>query len=150
MAELTENLLKDPTAQPCLSLLAVHEEQAVGHILFTRAEISNSNIKASILAPLAVVPEFQGQGVGGQLIREGLERLAESGTELVFVLGHIGYYPRHGFSPAGVRGLEAPYPIPEKVADAWMVQELREGILGSVKGTIKCAEALDRPEYWAE
>lgn len=150
IAELTGNLLNDPTAKPYLSLLAEIKEQAIGHILFTRVEISNSNAKASLLAPLAVAPEFQSQGVGGKLIREGLRILSASGTELVFVLGHIDYYPRHGFTPAGIHGLEAPYPIPDKNAEAWMVQELKEGVLGSVKGTIQCAEALNRPEYWVE
>lgn len=150
IAALTGHLLDDPTAEPHLSLVAEHEEQAIGHILFTRVEIANSRVKASLLAPLAVTPAFQSRGVGGQLIREGLEILSASGTELVFVLGHIDYYPRHGFTPAGTHGLEAPYPIPDKHADAWMVLELKQGMLGRVKGKIKCADALDRPEYWVE
>jgi predicted N-acetyltransferase YhbS len=72
------------------------------------------------------------------------------GVELVFVLGHPGYYPRFGFKPAGVLGFEAPYPIPEKHADAWMVRELRAGIIGSVRGKVVCADTLSRPEYWRE
>ena len=43
---------------------------------------------------------------------EGLKQLAESGVDLVFVLGHPGYYPKFGFRPAGALGFEAPYPIP--------------------------------------
>ena len=49
--------------------------------------------------------------------------MAESGVELVFVLGHPDYYPRHGFKPAGALGFEAPYPIPDKNVNAWMVQK---------------------------
>ncbi len=150
VAGLTEDLLKDPTAKPYLSLLAEHEEQPIGHILFTRVEISNDNTKATILAPLAVSPEFQSQGIGGKLIREGLKILEGSGTELVFVLGHIDYYPRHGFTPAGIHGFEAPYPIPEECADGWMVQELSTGSIGQVKGKIKCANALNDPKHWIE
>ena len=65
----------------------------------------------AILAPLAVVPDAQGQGIGGALIEHGLSLLQRSGVGLVFVLGHPGYYPRHGFEPAGRLGFDAPFPI---------------------------------------
>ena len=149
---LVSDLLDDPTAQPLLSVLAVEGDRPLGHILFTRVELGGqaTPIKSSILCPLAVAPEAQSRGIGSQLVRTGLARLRESGTELVFVLGHPGYYPRFGFEPAGAYRLHAPYPIPEKNADAWMVQALQPGILGQVEGTLSCAEALRRPEYWVE
>ena len=152
IADLVHGLLSDPTARPLLSLIAVNDDQAVGHILFTKARLANSreSISAVILAPLAVIPEAQRLGVGGRLIEEGLRLLSESGVELVFVLGHPGYYPRHGFRPAGVRGFEAPYPIPDEHADAWMVQELRPGVIDGAGGRVACAEVLNRPEHWRE
>lgn len=155
-ALLTTELLDDPTARPTLSLLAFDDNRAVGHILFTRVGLRDGDglektgVSASILAPLAVIPEFQGQGVGGRLTDRGLELLTEAGVDLVFVLGHPDYYPRHGFNPAGVHGLQAPYPIPEEHAGAWMAQELRPGIIGSFKGRVVCADALNRPEHWRE
>lgn len=67
---------------------------------------------------------------------------------LVFVLGHPGYYPRHGFEPAGRHGLRAPYSVsPES---AWMVRPISPNVLGRVQGRVICADALDRPEYWIE
>lgn len=152
IVELVTKLLNDPSAMPLLSLLAVNNEQAIGHILFTKAHLSEAkeSISAAILAPLAVIPSAQGKGVGGQLIKEGLRRLSDAGVQLVFVLGHPEYYPRHGFRPAGVLGFEATYPILEKNANAWMVQELCPGIIGSVKGKVVCADALNQPEYWCE
>ena len=87
---------------------------------------------------------------GTALIAEGLRILAQDGVDLVFVLGHPGYYPRHGFEPAGRLGLNAPYPIPEIHADAWMVQALRPGLLGTLQGKVVCAQALDSPEHWRE
>ena len=152
IADLVRDLLADPTATPALSLIAIENNRAVGHILFTKACIAGCEAAptAALLAPLAVVPEAQGRGIGGLLIRDGLRRLTEAGVELVFVLGHPSYYPRHGFRPAGALGLEAPYPIPEEHAAAWMVQELRPGLLGRVRGVLKCADALDRPEHWRE
>lgn len=152
IAELVNGLLHDPSAMPLLSLIAIKNEQAVGHILFTKARITHSNhsISAVILAPLAVIPDVQSQGIGGQLINESLKQLSELGVELVFVLGHPEYYPRHGFKTAGVLGFDAPYPIPKEHANAWMVQELRLGVIGTISGQIECADVLNQPEHWRE
>lgn len=151
-AHLVNDLLLDPSAQPFYSLLAFSDDRPVGHILFTAARLEGASSGASIslLAPLAVIPEFQKQGVGGILIKQGLQHLTNAGVDLVFVLGHPGYYPRYGFAPAAVRGFAAPFPIPEEHANAWMVQELRSGVIGSVSGTVRCADMLDKPEHWRE
>lgn len=149
--ELVRNLLNDPSAQPVLSLLAFINNEPVGHVLFTRVWLDSApSLKLSILAPLAVVPAKQKQGIGKALVKHGLQVLTEGGTDLVFVLGHPEYYPRFGFRPAGIVGFEATYPILEKNAGAWMVQELRPGVIGKYKGKIICADALNRPEYWQE
>lgn len=147
---LVKNLLKDPSAQPIISLIASVGDQPAGHILFTRVEIDNSRqpVKASILAPLAVHPAHQNRGIGGLLILEGLTRLKKQGGELVFVLGHPDYYSRFGFMPAGLEKFQAPFPIPPEHADAWMVQELQPGVLTNSSGKVVCAAALDDPRYW--
>lgn len=152
IADLVNDLLKDKTAMPILSLLA--EDNAIqGHILFTKVSISGApdSLSAQILAPLAVMPENQSKGIGAALINEGLKRLKEAKTDLVFVLGHPTYYPKCGFkNDAGAKGYEAPYTIPEEHADAWMVLELSEGIMGDTKGMVKCADALSDPKHWRE
>lgn len=152
VGKLAIDLLSDQTAKPLLSLVAVDADQLIGHILFTRATLVGAKkpIKIQLLAPLGVIPSRQNSGIGIQLINEGLKQLKESGTELVFVLGHPGYYPKCGFSPAGSQGFEAPYPIPAEVADAWMVQDLSGTYIGNVHGKIQCCDALDRPEHWRE
>jgi putative acetyltransferase len=151
-SSLVNDLLNDDSAKPLLSLLAIDDEEAVGHILFTKVRITGNEdaLHAMILAPLAILPNAQGKGFGGKLIKEGLRQLSESKVDLVFVLGHPDYYPRFGFRPAGVRGFEAPYPIPAKDASAWMVQELRPGLIGSFSGKIICADMLNEPEHWRE
>lgn len=149
-ANLVKDLLNDPTAKPLHSLLAFDGDRAVGHVLFTSACLEGTPYSVSLLAPLAVIPAFQKQGVGGKLIAQGLHLLKHSGVDLVFVLGHPDYYPRHGFQPAGVLGFEAPYPIPKEHANAWMVQELTPGVIDRVSGSVSCAEKLNRPEHWRE
>ena len=150
--QLVNELLIDETARPLLSLVAVHEGKLLGHVIFTRAEVSGGAepVSAQILAPLAVLPGAQSQGVGSRLVREGLHRLRETGVGLVFVLGYPAYYTRFGFAPAGILGLEATYPIPEEHADAWMVLELDSGVIKKAGGRVRCAEALDKPGYWIE
>ncbi|WP_204103264.1 MULTISPECIES: N-acetyltransferase [Spirulina sp. CCY15215] len=148
-AELVKNLMRDRSAKPLLSLLALQNEQPVGHILFTKAHLTtDANIAIAILAPLAVVPDAQKQGIGGKLVQRGLELLSQAGFDLIFVLGHPEYYPRYGFKPAGNLGFEATYPILEKNADAWMVQELRPGAIASFSGKVICCDGLNKPEYW--
>jgi len=149
-AGLVRELLADPSAVPTLSLLARDKGRAVGHVLFTAASLEDASVAVTvmILAPLAVVPGAQGRGIGGALIREGLALLAKRDVDLVFVLGHPGYYTRHGFEPAIPLGLTAPYPVEPQAA--WMVQALRPDLLGAVRGRVLCARVLDRPEYWRE
>lgn len=151
VADLTRDLLRDPSARPLLSLLAFMDGRAVGHILFTTAHLDSENgLSVSILAPLAVLPDYQNRGIGGELVNAGLEALSNAGADLVFVLGHPSYYPRFGFQPAGRLGLDAPFPIPEKNADAWMVLALKAGLIGNVSGRIECADKLNQPEHWRE
>jgi putative acetyltransferase len=150
-ANLTKDLLADPTAQPTLSLLAYIDKQPVGHILFTKAYITNApKVAASFLAPLAVVPKHQKQGIGGALIKKGIELQATLRIEVVFVLGHPRYYPKFGFTPAAKYGFEPTYPIPAEVADAWMLQALKPNILGTIKGKVMGSNSMNRPENWRE
>ena len=136
IVHLIGELLADPSAQPLLSLVAETDQEVVGHVLFTRAQIEAEGpvVNAYLLAPLAVHPRYQSRGIGSRLVNEGFKRLAEDGGDLVFVLGHPTYYPRFGFDEAGIRGFEAPYPIEPRNAAAWMVHELRPGLVGKVGG----------------
>ena len=145
-AELVANLLKDETAQPVLSLMAFQDDEPVGHILFTKAIVDGAS--AYLLAPLAVVPELHFKGTGQRLMKEGIKRLRAQGVDLVFVLGHIDYYPRAGFkNDAGAMGYPAPHPIPHEHRDAWMVMNLSGT---QKKGTVKVADAISALEYWSD
>jgi putative acetyltransferase len=87
-ADLTRDLLADQSAKLRISVLAFVENQPAGHILFTTGHLSNApNLAVSFLAPLAVVPKFQKQGIGGSLIKKGLELLSKVNVDLVFVIG---------------------------------------------------------------
>ena len=152
IAELVASLLVDATAEPRLSMVAVHDATVVGHVLFTRADVESpqGRVRGSILAPLAVLPDYQSRGIGGRLIAEGVSRLEATDTALLFVLGDPGYYGRHGFRPAAGMGLQAPYPMPAEQADAWMVRPLKAGHAGGVRGRVACAASLMDARHWRE
>lgn len=128
-------------ARPQVSLVATDGEKVVGHIFFSPVSIESEEDKSSALglAPMAVLPEYQRQGVGSQLVREGLRECSRLGYWVVFVLGHPEYYPRFGFIPASRRGLRCEYPVSDEV---FMVAELEPGALGARKGLVKY-----RPEF---
>jgi len=147
-ATLVEKLRGSSGFIPELSLVAVEGGRVVGHILFSPfvIETKDGAVPALTLAPLAVRPGFQNQGVGSALVRDGLERCRTLGHRIVVVVGHPPYYPRFGFSPARARGLEAPFPVPD---EAFMVLELVPGALDGVAGTVRFpppfSEAEARP-----
>jgi putative acetyltransferase len=132
-ADLVDALRRE--ARPLVSLVAEDDGDVIGHILFSPVTLASEPALVLMgLAPMAVVPSRQRQGVGSALVREGLERCRGLDAAAVVVLGHAGYYPRFGFLPAARLSLRSEYDVPEEV---FMVRELRDGALRGVSGTIR-------------
>jgi putative acetyltransferase len=121
------------------SFVAEWEKRIVGHVLFSRMSIETAAgpISAVALAPMAVLPEHQRRGVGGRLIRHGLDWLRGQGEHVVIVLGHPDYYPRFGFSSDRARSLASPFP-----AEAFMALELLPGALDGIRGRVRYPDAF--------
>lgn len=79
-----------------LSLVAEDKGQAIGQVALSRLK---SPERALALAPLAVLPQRQGCGIGSLLVRGALDQARQGGWGLVFVMGDPDYYSRFGFSP---------------------------------------------------
>lgn len=135
-ARLVEALRAEGAA--IVSLVAVDDGDIVGHILFTRLEVGT--VASAALAPVAVDPDRQREGIGAMLITRGLDLCRERGVEAVVVLGHRDYYPRFGFSPELALNLEAPFGGAE-----FMALELVEGSLAGVRAPVRYAKAFDLP-----
>jgi len=88
-----------PGFDPRYSITAWDGDEMVGHVLFSPARIRlmGETVSALVLAPIAVVPERQRSGIGGELIRYGHELGKREGFALAFLCGHPSYYPRHGY-----------------------------------------------------
>ena len=132
-ANLVE-LLRDRNKAP-VALIAVSDNKIVGHVMFSPVTITLAPkaFRAVGLAPLAVLPEFQRQGIGSMLAREGLKKCAGTGFEMAVVLGSPYYYPRFGFSRASLYGLGNEYDTNEH----FMAMELKNGALDKVSGTVR-------------
>ena len=118
-----------------VSLVAEVDGEIVGHILYSRITTSTKarTVDVLSLAPMAVLPSHQRQGIGSQLIEVGLAACRERGHKIVVVLGHPEFYPRFGFSAELARPLESPF----GGGEAWMAKELVPGVLSGVEGRIE-------------
>jgi putative acetyltransferase len=139
-ADLVDQLRRH--SKVTLSLVAVDDAQVVGHILFSPVVIESPQrtIAAIGLAPLAVLPEWQHQGIGARLVKAGLDECRRRGHQVVVVLGHADYYPRFGFVPASRYGIGSPYDVPDEV---FMAIELQPGAGAGCAGTVKYQPEFD-------
>ncbi|MCL2842215.1 MAG: GNAT family N-acetyltransferase [Oscillospiraceae bacterium] len=119
--ELPERLRNRPGYRPELSLVAEQGGQLVGHVLFT--EIPIGVHRALLLGPVSVLPEFQGQGIGGALIEAGHRVAATLGFTACVLVGHENYYPRFGYELIQGHGITFPCDAP---AECMMVKFLSE------------------------
>ena len=129
------------SASPLVELVAEENGEIIGHILFSPVTLSaDADFHAMGLAPMAVVPDRQRQGIGGALIRAGLEQCRELAQGAVFVLGHPDYYPRFGFVAASRFGISSPYEVPDPV---FMALELEPAALADKAGEMRYHPAFD-------
>jgi len=137
VAKLREN------CQDILSLVALAGEKVVGHILFSPAVIEGEHgrLAGSSLAPLAVLPECQRQGIGSELAQAGVAKIRDGGCPYIIVIGHPEYYPRFGFEPASRFEITIEGEVPD---EAFMILILDKKAMKGISGV-----ARYRPE-WAE
>ena len=127
-------------ASPVVSLVAVVDHEIAGHILFSPLWHSqHTDALIMGLAPMAVAETVRNQGIGSALVASGITACARLGAGAIVVLGHPGYYPRFGFTPASDYGIECEYDVPD---EAFMAIELTPQFLASRPGTIKYHECF--------
>ncbi len=96
------------------SFVAVDEQDTVlGHVLYSPVTTPLPSHGLG-LAPVAVQPELQGQGVGSKLIRASLTEIKADGYDFIVLLGYPEYYHRFGFQTASAFGLQNEYGADEE------------------------------------
>ena len=134
-ANLVDALRRE--ASPIISLVADDEGAVIGHVMFSPVSIDGEAAGAPPLmglAPLAVLPDRQRQGIGGALIREGLAACRLGRVGAVVLVGMPEYYPRFGFVPASRFGLRCEYDVPD---DVFMAIELEADTLAGRVGLVR-------------
>ncbi len=137
-ARLVDELREDPAFLPHLSLVAVRDDDVVGHVIATRGELEPFGAPALGLGPLGVLPAVQGSGVGTVLVHALLAAAEAAGESLVALLGNPAYYRRFGFRAATELGISAPDPAWGGHFQARWLGEPRTG------GTFRYAAPFDR------
>ncbi len=129
--DLVNELRKSEAYIPELSLVAEINGEVIGHIMFTRATVEGYAVLA--LAPLSVLPEYQRQGIGTALIKEG-HRIAEKlGYGYSIVLGSELYYPKSGYLPADTYGIKPVFDVPRENFMAYKLNDNASNIFGVMK-----------------
>lgn len=138
---LVERLRKSQAFIPELAIVAEVDNKIVGHILFTKLEIKNqSQSFASLaLAPVSVLPEFHGKGIGSKLILFGHEIAKNLGYNSVILLGHENYYPRFGYERCEKYNIKMPFDVP---AENCMVMALTPNGLTGISGEVVYPKAF--------
>lgn len=132
---LVQRLRNSTAFIPELSLVAESDGKIVGHILLTKITIKNAtdSFDALALAPVSVLPSFQGKGIGGQLITASHQKAKALGHQSIVLLGHADYYPKFGYQVADSFGIEFPFDVPKENC---MAVELTTNSLQDTSGTV--------------
>lgn len=115
-----------------LSLVATVNSLVVGHILYSPASVGTA--VGAALGPMAVLPEYQRHGIGGELVRTGSQQLRDAGCPFVIVLGHASFYSRFGFRPASTHGIRCEWDVAD---ESFMLLVLNEQEMQGVSGLAK-------------
>ncbi|MEK0174646.1 N-acetyltransferase [Tetragenococcus halophilus] len=142
-AELAANLRKDATYQNYLEIVALKDNTIVGYGLLSEVGVYEDSILLSTglcLAPLAVLPEMQKQGIGAMLLEELEIRAKKENYPFISILGHPAYYSKFGYQLASHFNIQAPFPVPD---DVYFVKELYPASLKNVEGTVCYLDAFN-------
>ena len=105
---LVDLLRASPAWIPALSLVAIENEQIVGHVTCTRAHVDEVPVLG--LGPIGIRAVRQNHGIGTTLMRAVISAADRRGEPLIGVLGSTSYYSRFGFVPSSQMGINSPDP----------------------------------------
>ncbi|MDI5922188.1 N-acetyltransferase [Halomonas sp. LR5S13] len=142
---LVRQLMADTDPRDFLGFVAMEKGLIVGSLFFSRLRF-DTPVEAFLLSPVAVQPDYQGQGIGQRLIRFGLDRLKERGVMRVFTYGDPAFYSRVGFRPISEETAPAPFRLSQP--EGWLGQSLDGHEMTALAGVPGGVTAFDHPAYW--
>ena len=144
---LAQELSREVTSPSIKSLVAEVDNQVIAYVSYSPIYLkSDSSIVGYILAPLAVSPEHQKQGVGSNLITSGIDMLTRDGADVLLVYGDPAYYGRFGFNDEIADKFTPPYPL--EYPFGWTGMMLNETVVPEEPIKFGCVSALSKPDLW--
>lgn len=141
-AELVDKIRNEEGYIKDLEIVAFEDGKITGHGLLSEVSIVNQSqsFKGLVLAPLDVLPAYQGKGIGAAILLELEKRAKILDYSFISILGHESYYPRFGYVPASQYQIQAPFEVPN---ENFMIKELIDGRLEGKSGVIQYSEAYN-------
>src|SRR6056300_323038 len=144
---LAQELSREVTSPSIKSLVAEVDNQIIGYVSFSPIFLkSDSSISGYILAPLAVSPEHQKQGIGSNLIKSGIDMLTKDGADVLLVYGDPNYYGRFGFNEEIGRIFIPPYSLDYPFG--WTGMMLSGTAIPEQTIQFECVSSLSNPDLW--
>ena len=146
ISDLSVNLLNENHPVKIISLVAIENNELVGHTAFSPVFFKNTNEHFGyILSPLAVSPKFQKNKIGSSLIKYGLDAISNIGSFIVFVYGDPQYYSRFGFETDLAKKFVPPHTL--QFPEGWHALKLNSAVFPE-GGSMTCVDSLNDPELW--
>ncbi len=117
-----------------------------GCIIFTRLRYRDDDRVVFLLAPVAVAPDFQRQGIGQALLAHGLSAMRQRGVDVAITYGNPNYYAKVGFRK--ITEQQAQPPLKLQYPEGWLGQPLSSRDFTPLAGASTCVDAFDDPAYW--
>ena len=146
VSDFAVNLLNENHPVKIISLVAIENNEIVGHTAFSPVFFESTNEHFGyILAPLAVSPKFQKNKIGSSLVKYGLDTISNIGSFIVFVYGDPQYYSRFGFKTDLAKNFTPQHSL--QYPEGWHALKLNSSVFPE-GGTIKCVDSLNDPNLW--
>jgi predicted N-acetyltransferase YhbS len=145
IGDLVAKLIATTAPDDLTGFVASRDKEILGCIFFSRLKVPNGS-RAFLLSPVAIATNTQHQGVGQQLIRDGLDYLKAVGVELVFTYGDPNYYSQVGFAQIDESVVKAPFVLSQPIG--WLAQSLDGKPVPKMQGYTECVPAFCDQKYW--
>ena len=145
IGQLSKELILSTDEQDLYGFVAVDSGKLVGSIFFSRLTFEK-DVDVFLLAPVAIHSDYQGKGIGQNLINHGLRELKKRGIRIVTTYGDPEFYSKVGFYPISQEVIAAPLELSQP--EGWLGQSLIGDSIESLSGSSSCVKAFNKAVYW--
>lgn len=145
IGELASKLCSNIDNDQILLFGAFENGSLIGSVCYTRLQFDQPT-QIYMLAPVAVVPEHQGTGVGQNLITHSLKEMNNRSVTVATTYGDPSYYSKVGFQPLSETTIAAPLEL--SMPEGWLGQSLTGMPIPSFSDRPRCVEEFNDPACW--